>query len=126
MKRVPYLHYYYSDIWFKRHGINYIRNIAINHSTWDLEFENLSIESLILIYSDFRVKNKEINNKNQMCIFSLKESFDVILSKLDNVDEMKERRYRRVYSKLRDFENFLKSINVETEIKTIDLKNRKK
>lgn len=126
MKRVPYLHYYYSDIWFKKYGINYIRNIAINHSTWDLEFENLSLESLILIYSDFRVKNRQRNNKNEMHIFSLKESFDVILSKLDNVDETKEKRYRRVYSKLKDFEKFLQSINVETEVKDIDLKSIKK
>ncbi|WDC84150.1 hypothetical protein PL321_18120 [Caloramator sp. mosi_1] len=87
LKRVPYLHYYYTDVWFKKHNINYIRNIAINHSTWDLELENLSIESLILIYSDFRVKNKRIDNKEQMYIYSLDESFDVILNKLDNVDE---------------------------------------
>ena len=59
LKRVPHLHYYYTDQWFKKHNINYIRNIAINHSTWDLELENLSLESLILIYSDFRVKNIE-------------------------------------------------------------------
>ena len=60
LKRVPHLHYYYTDQWFKKYGINYIRNIAINHSTWDLELENLSLESLLLIYSDFRVKNETI------------------------------------------------------------------
>ena len=27
--------------------------ISANHSTWDLEFENLPIESLLLIYADF-------------------------------------------------------------------------
>src|SRR5690606_21991372 len=55
--RVAYLHYYYTDLWFKNHDIPYIGHTALNHSTWDLELENLSIESLILIYSDFRVKN---------------------------------------------------------------------
>lgn len=116
LKRVPYLHYYYSDQWFKKNGINYIRNIAINHSTWDLELENLSIESLILIYSDFRVKNQRTEKGDEMHIFPLKESFDVILQKLDNVDTAKEKRYRRVYAKLKDFEDFLKSQNVQTEI----------
>lgn len=116
LKRVPYLHYYYSDLWFRRHGINYIRNIAINHSTWDLELENLSIESLILIYSDFRVKNKTVNNSVEMHIFKLKDSFDVILEKLDNLDEKKERRYKKVYAKLKDFEDYMVTLGIRTEI----------
>ncbi|WDU83863.1 hypothetical protein [Caloramator sp. Dgby_cultured_2] len=69
----------------------YIGHIAVNHSTWDLELENLPIESLILIYSDFRVKNKKIGEGQKMHIFSLEESFDVILQKLDNVDEKKKK-----------------------------------
>ena len=32
-------------------------HIAANHSVWDLELENLSVESLLLIYADFRVKS---------------------------------------------------------------------
>jgi nicotinic acid mononucleotide adenylyltransferase len=116
LKRVPYLHYYYSDQWFKRYGINYIRNIALNHSTWDLELENLSLESLILIYSDFRVKNKTVENSVHMHIFTLKDSFKVILEKLDNVDEAKERRYKKVYEKLKDFESFLENLNIQTEL----------
>lgn len=116
MRRVPYLHYYYSDIWFKKHGINYIRNIAVNHSTWDLELENLSLEALVLIYSDFRVKNKKVGDKDDMHIYPLDESFDVILEKLDNVDENKKRRYERVYAKLRDFEDYLVSLGVEVKL----------
>ncbi|MFL0247843.1 cytidyltransferase [Candidatus Clostridium stratigraminis] len=116
LKRVPYLHYYYSDLWFKRYGINYIRNIAINHSTWDLELENLPIESLILIYSDFRVKNKRFLENEKMCIFTLDESFNVILKKLDNVDEVKEKRYRKVYNKLKDFEEYMQDLGISTEI----------
>jgi nicotinic acid mononucleotide adenylyltransferase len=122
LKRVPYLHYYYSDQWFKRYGITYIRNIALNHSTWDLELENLSLESLILIYSDFRVKNKTVNKAVQMHIFTLKESFEVILEKLDNVDDAKEKRYKRVYGKLEDFERFLISIGIEIELNTNNFK----
>jgi hypothetical protein len=104
-KRVPYLHYYYTDLWFQKHNLPYIGHIAVNHSVWDLELENLPLESLILIYSDFRVKNKE--NSNEMYIYSLADSFQVILNKLDNVDDSKEKRYRRVFAKLKDFEDFL-------------------
>jgi len=111
-KRVPYFHYYYTDMWFRQQNMPYIGHIAVNHSVWDLELENLSLESLILIYSDFRVKNN--GNSNEMNIYSLQESFQVILNKLDNVDENKEKRYRRVFAKLRDFENFLidKGVNI--------------
>ncbi len=115
MGRVPYLHYYYSDIWFKKHGINYIRNIAVNHSTWDLELENLSLEALILIYSDFRVKNRKIDGKDTMYIYDLDDSFAVILDKLDNVDDAKRRRYEKVYAKLKDFEDYLKTLGVVTD-----------
>ncbi|WP_236860164.1 cytidyltransferase [Candidatus Formimonas warabiya] len=108
MSRVPYVHYYYSGEWFKRHQIVYIRHVAIHHSTWDLELENLSLESLILIYADFRVKNLG----RKMHIYALADSFDVILQKLDNVDQAKERRYRRVYAKLKDFEDYLVSLGI--------------
>lgn len=108
LKRVPYLHYYYTDQWFKKYDINYIRHIALNHSTWDLELENLPIESLILIYSDFRVKNIVTpDGQCSMNIFPLSDSFDIILKKLDNVDESKQKRYRRVYAKLKDFEDYV-------------------
>lgn len=115
MPRVPYLHYYYSDVWFKKHDINYIRNIAINHSTWDLEFENLSLESLILIYSDFRVKNLEGAAPAQMHIYPLDQSFDVILNKLDNVDEAKRQRYQKVYNKLHDFQDYMEAVGIQTD-----------
>jgi nicotinic acid mononucleotide adenylyltransferase len=122
LKRVPRLHYYYTDQWFKRYGINYIRNIAINHSTWDLELENLSIESLILIYSDFRVKNDVDSKIGKMKIYSLEESFYVILNKLEDVDEEKTRRYRKVYAKLKDFEDYLVYLGVTPEPDKIILK----
>ncbi len=122
-KRVPYLHYYYTDKWFKKHHITYIGNIALNHSVWDLELENLSIESLILIYCDFRVKN---NDNFQMSIFSLKESFNIILQKLDNVDDLKKKRYSKVYAKLKDFENYLIHIGVDLGYQDLKLDTSKK
>ncbi len=115
-KRVPYLHYYYTEEWFKRFKMDKIGHIATNHSTWDLELETLPIESLILIYSDFRVKNKVENNIYNMHIFSLEESFDVILQKLDNVDEDKENRYKKVYKKLKDFEDYIISWGIDTTL----------
>ncbi|SDK77164.1 cytidyltransferase [Natronincola ferrireducens] len=112
-KRVAYLHYYYTDQWFKKHNIPNIGHVALNHSVWDLELENLSIESLILIYSDFRVKNISVdNNRPSMKMIGLEDAFDIILGKLDNVDKNKENRYRRVYMKLKDFEDFLLSIDI--------------
>ncbi|EJO5348013.1 cytidyltransferase [Clostridium botulinum] len=115
LKRVPHLHYYYTDQWFKNYHIPYIGNIAMNHSTWDLEVENLSLESLILIYSDFRVKNIKINNSYKMHIYSLEDSFYVILNKLENLDEKKKKRYTGVYSKLKDFEDYLISLNINVD-----------
>lgn len=116
-KRVAYYHYYYTDEWFKAREITYIRNVAINHSTWDLEFENLPIEALILIYSDFCVKAPRDNRYPfNMQFYDLAESFDVILEKLDNVDAEKEKRYRRVYAKLRDFEDFMRYHGVEVDV----------
>lgn len=107
-KRVPYLHYYYTSVWFRERSMNYVGNIAANHSTWDLELENLAAESLVLIYADFRVKNKGSN----MFIYDLEESFNVILDKLDNVDEKKHKRYKRVYEKLEDFQNFMLALGI--------------
>lgn len=116
-KRVAYFHYYYTDEWFKAREITYIRNVAVNHSTWDLEFENLPIEALILIYSDFCVKApRDSRYPFNMQFYDLAESFDVILEKLDNVDAAKEKRYRRVYAKLRDFEDFMKYHGVEVDV----------
>ncbi len=116
LKRTPYLHYYYTDLWFNRHNIPFIGHIAVNHSVWDLELENLPIESLILIYSDFRVKNVKSGLENRMKIFDLKASFQIILDKLDNVDDQKRKRYSRVYAKLKDFEDYLKNMGIKVDI----------
>lgn len=117
VKRIPYLHYYYTDIWFKGHDLSDIGHIAANHSTWDLELENLPVESLILIYADFRVKSKGfVDGKEIMEMYSLEDSFRVILDKLDNVDKAKENRYRHVYSRLVDFENYMHAIGVNTDL----------
>ncbi|MCI2056373.1 MAG: cytidyltransferase-related domain protein [Oscillibacter sp.] len=116
-ERVPYLHYYYTDQWFFQRGLPAIGHIAANHSVWDLEIENLSSESLILVYADFRVKQSKDKSGNEIArIYSLNEAFDVILSKLDNVDAAKERRYRFVYAKLHDFEEYLLAFGVDVTL----------
>lgn len=116
--KVPYFHYYYTEKWFKNFNMDKIGHIATNHSTWDLELEALPLESLILIYSDFRVKNKIENNIYNMHIYSLEESFHIILDKLDNVDETKENRYKKVYKRLKDFEDYMVSLGVDTTLES--------
>ena len=112
-QRIPYLHYYYTDLCYERFGLPTIGHIAANHSTWDLELENLSAESLILIYADFRVKSsRNAAGKEQVFFYSLEDAFGVILNKLDNVDEAKKQRYQKVYDKLVDFEEYMKERGV--------------
>ena len=48
-----------------------IGHIAANHSTWDLELENLSVESLLLIYADFRVKSGRDAGGRELVYFIL-------------------------------------------------------
>lgn len=119
MKRMAHLHYYYTGQWFEEKNMPTIAHIAVNHSTWDLELENLPLESLVLIYADFRVRREECDApKEKMGIFSLKDSFHIILSKLENVDEAKEQRYRYVYAKLKDFEDYMESLGVNIDFTT--------
>ena len=116
-ERVPYLHYYYTDQWFRRRHMEDIGYVAANHSVWDLELDYLSVESLILIYADFRVKQERGPDGREITkISTLAEAFDVILDKLDNVDEAKRTRYTFVYAKLRDFERYMVSLGVDTSL----------
>ena len=121
-ERVPYLHYYYTAMWFRRRKLTEIDHVAANHSVWDLEPDYLSVEALLLIYADFRVKQvrgphgEEITHTS-----SLAEAFDVILGK---VDEQKRQRYRRVYTRLRDFERFLVEQGVDVSLQGQDLPPR--
>ncbi len=121
--RIPYLHYYYTDDFLTRIKCPQISLIASNHSTWDLEIENLSVESLLLIYADFRTKSSRgLSGKEIVHFYSLEEAFDVILSKLDNVDEAKKGRYIRVYKKLYDFEKYMKACGVSVSFSSNKLK----
>lgn len=115
--RVPYLHYYYTEKWFNEFNMPKTGHIATNHSTWDLELENLPLESLVLIYADFRVKNKRDEAGHKMHIYTLDEAYSVILNKLDNLDSKKERRYEKVYKKLKDFEDYIISLGVDTSLR---------
>ena len=116
-ERVPYLHYYYTDQWFRRRRMTDIGHVAANHSVWDLELDYLSVESLLLIYADFRVKQTRDDQGREVTkIFSLAEAFNVILSKLDAVDQVKRRRYELVYARLYDFEQFMVSRGVDVTL----------
>ena len=115
-KRVPYQHYYYTEQWYRARQMNLAGRIAGNHSTWDLEIESLSAESLCLIYADFRVKQfRNAAGEEITQVYSLHDSFQVILDKLDNVDDAKRRRYTFVYGKLRDFEDYLRRLGVDVD-----------
>ena len=117
--RVAYLHYFYTYEFAQRMNLGKIGSVASAHSVWDLELENLSVESLILIYADFRVKSvKNEDGSERVCFWSLKDSYDIILGKLDNVDEKKRRRYAKVYAKLKDFEDYLVSLGVSTDLES--------
>ena len=112
-QRIPYLHYYYTWKWLEDAGLPDIAHVAANHSTWDLEFENLPIESLILIYADFRVRADRMENgreKTRVC--TLLEARDRIFDKLADMTGEKRRRYETVFKKLDDFERFLESNGV--------------
>ena len=116
-ERVPYLHYYYTDQWLLARNMEGISHIASNHSTWDLELESLSVESLCLIYADFRSKQGRDEQGNETTVlYPLDQSFQVILSKLDNVDQAKRRRYEFVYGKLHDFEDYLRQQGVDVDL----------
>ncbi len=115
--RIPYLHYYYTDQFLSENNMPTIAHIATNHSTWDLELENLSVESLVLIYSDFRVKSRRNSSgQEEVAFYTLKDSFEVILNKLDNVNQAKKDRYVKVYSKLKDFEEYMESLGVCSDL----------
>ncbi|RKI64650.1 cytidyltransferase-related domain protein [bacterium 1xD42-67] len=116
-ERVPYLHYYYTDQWLLERKMEDISHIASNHSTWDLELESLSVESLLLIYADFRSKSERNERGEEVVVlYPLEQSFQVILSKLDNVDRKKRRRYEFVYGKLHDFEDYMRSLGADVDL----------
>lgn len=119
--RIPYLHYYYTDQWLRRQGLPSIAHISANHSTWDLEFENLTPESLLLIYADFRVRGTRENGREVVRIYSLAESYEMIFSKLYNMTPEKQQRYKRVYLKLSDFERLLISSGVRPDPLTAEM-----
>ena len=116
-RRIPYLHYYYTWQWFSEHDMEELGHVSANHSTWDLEFENLPVESLLLIYADFRVRGtRGADGKEQIRIYTLAEAYEMIFSKLYDMTPEKQKRYQTVYYKLRDFERLLCSAGVPTDM----------
>ena len=114
VERIPRLHYYYTHTWYQDRGLLSLGHIATNHSLWDLERVRLPVETLLLIYADFRVKESASPGEG-MEIISLRESFVTIRDKLENLDKEKVRRYRGVYRKLRDLEEYLQFLRVQLD-----------
>ena len=117
-RRIPYLHYYFTWQYLSQKDLPHIAHVAANHSTWDLEFENLPVESLLLICADFRVRGQREDGREVTRIYSLADSYAIILSKLADVTPEKHRRYATVYAKLRDFERFLSSRGICPNLET--------
>ena len=116
VKRIPRLHYYYTHTWYQDRNLLGLGHIATNHSVWDLELVRLPVETLLLIYADFRVKEAAgPDGREGMRIISLGESFDTIRAKLENLDKEKIKRYRGVYRKLRDLEEYLQYLGVQLD-----------
>ncbi len=115
--RIPYLHYYFTDQWLLSHDLPAIAHIAANHSTWDLEFENLPAESLLLIYADFLVRGeKDPDGREHIRIHTLEEACRAVGAKLSDMVYEKRMRYSRVTHKLKDFENYLRAIGANPDL----------
>lgn len=116
-QRIPYLHYYFTWQYLQDHKLPTIAHVAANHSTWDLEFENLPCELLLLIYADFRVRGiPDENGVERVRIATLAQAYEMIRRKLSNMDAEKSRRYRTVYAKLHDFEDYLLSRGISSDL----------
>ncbi len=116
-ERVPHLHYYYTDRWLMAHNLESVSHIASNHSTWDLELESLSAESLCLIYADFRARQAvDESGRLVTTLMPLEDAFRAVLTKLENVDDAKLRRYEFVYGKLVDFEDYLRRLGADVDL----------
>ncbi len=115
-RRIPRLHYYYTHQWYQARGLSGIGHIATNHSCWDLERVRLPVETQLLIYADFRVKDMPASDGRPcMSLIPLKEAFATIRDKLENLDRAKLRRYQGVYGKLRDLEDYLLTLGVRLD-----------
>ena len=118
----PYSNYYYTDQWYSKHDMPYTGHVAVNHSIWDLELENLPLESLILVYSDFRTK--ETYDKNGVLyteIFDLNTAFQLMLVDPEILEGSKKERYERVFNKLKDFEEYIHSLGISTDLSKLNV-----
>ena len=124
-RRIPRLHYYYTNQYYAARDLGGLGHIATNHSCWDLESIRLPIETQVLIYCDFRVKEvQDADGRRRMAVISLKEAFDTILDKLEDVDQEKRRRYQAVYRRLRDMEDYALTLGVVLDPPGLPLSGR--
>jgi hypothetical protein len=72
VQRIPRLHYYYTHQYYASRDLGGLGHIATNHSCWDLELIRLPIETQVLIYCDFRVKDcVDGQGRRRMAVISL-------------------------------------------------------
>ena len=115
-RKIPRLHYWYTDQWYRVRDLAGLGHIATDHSCWDLERIRLPVESQLLIYADFRTKDVPgPDGRPRMSIISLRDSFATIRDKLEDLDRPKLQRYRDVYRKLRDLEDYLLHLDVDLD-----------
>ena len=115
-RRIPRLHYWYTDQWYRVRGLSGLGHIATDHSCWDLERIRLPLESQLLIYADFRTKEvASASGEPRMSIIPLRDSFAAIRDKLENLDHAKLQRYKNVYRKLRDLEDYLLHLGIDLD-----------
>jgi nicotinic acid mononucleotide adenylyltransferase len=122
IKRVAYLHYYYTKEWFDRYNMPVLSHVAMNHGTWDLENIRLPIETIVLIYSDFCVKNRRnAAGQQEMSFFAIDEAFEVIKNMLDNLGAEKLARYQTVYEKLKDLDDLFSLLEIDRSMPGLEV-----
>lgn len=109
---MPLRHAWYSGLWLQRQGFSRIERIAAHHAVWELEDENLPIETLLLIYADQRVRGTREPNGETVRIYPLEEARGMIRAKILNKTEEKLRRFETCFDKLTAFTQELRSRGV--------------
>lgn len=106
-KQMPLRHSHYSGLWLTRQALLQIERIAAHHSVWELEREDLPLESVLLIYADLRVRGTRENGAETVRIVPLAEAYGIIRAKILNKTEEKLARYERCFARLLEWEENL-------------------
>lgn len=97
---------FYTRQWFERFDLSNIIGVEIYNDVSSICFGHLTIESLILMYSDLRV---DIKNNAKTYLNSLEQIEKTITEHLD----ISKDQGRLIIDKIKDFESYLSSNNVD-------------